>query len=177
MPQNLLVVVGAGVLPDRLMSAACRDLARALDAVLVQEGCGQPPHPLLQTLTEMSSSATEPFTLLQISGDAAVDESGHGSWLDAIAAWRCSVLMLAEPRSDGRFAGIVRASVALAHELNLSLVGLAQMGGIWSPELRRTDGLPWCGCLQGPDDDPAGLVSCLRLRWQATARAAVAGQV
>ena len=174
MPQNLLVVVGAGALPELPMSAACHDLASALDAVLVQEGCGQPPHPLLQTLT--NSCASDQVTLLRLSGDAAVDESGQGSWLDALAAWRCPVLMLAEPRSDGRFAGIVPASVALARELKLSLVGLAQLGGTWSPELRRTDGLPWCGCLQGPDDDPAGLVSCLRLRWQATARAAVAGQ-
>ena len=176
MPQNLLVVVGAGALPELPMSAACHDLASALDAVLVQEGCGQPPHPLLQTLTETGPTESGPFTLLRLSGDAAVDESGQGSWLDALAAWRCPVLMLAEPRSDGRFAGIVPASVALARELNLSLVGLAQLGGTWSPELRRTDGLPWCGCLQGPDDDPAGLVSCLRLRWQATARAAMAGQ-
>ena len=174
MPQNLLVVVGAGALPELPMSAACHDLASALDAVLVQEGCGQPPHPLLQTLT--NSSASDQVTLLRLSGDAAVDESGQGSWLDALAAWRCPVLMLAEPRSDGRFAGIVPASVALARELNISLVGLAQLGGNWLPELRRMDGLPWCGCLQGPDDDPAGLVSCLRLRWQATARAAVAGQ-
>jgi len=176
MPQNLLVVVGAGALPERPMSAACHDLASALEAVLVQEACGQPPHPVLQTLTETASAESERFTLLRLSGDAAVDESGQGSWLDALAAWRCPVLMLAEPRSDGRFAGIVPASVALARELKLSLVGLAQLGGTWSPELRRTDGLPWCGCLQGPDDDPAGLVSCLRLRWQATARAAVAGQ-
>ena len=174
MLQNLLVVVGAGALPELPMSAACHDLASALDAVLVQEACGQPPHPLLQTLT--NSSASDHVTLLRLSGDAAVDESGQGSWLDALAAWRCPVLMLAEPRSDGRFAGIVPASVALARELKLSLVGLAQLGGTWSPELRRTDGLPWCGCLQGTDDDPAGLVSCLRLRWQATARAAVAGQ-
>ena len=174
MLQNLLVVVGAGALPELPMSAACHDLASALDAFLVQEGCGQPPHPLLHTLT--SSSASDHITLLRLSGDAAVDESGQGSWLDALAAWRCPVLMLAEPRPDGRFSGIVPASVALARELNLSLMGLAQLGGTWSPELRRTDGLPWCGCLQGPDDDPAGLVSCLRLRWQATARAAVAGQ-
>ena len=43
MLQNLLVVVGAGALPELPMSAACHDLASALDAVLVQEGCGQPP--------------------------------------------------------------------------------------------------------------------------------------
>ena len=52
MSQNLLVVVGAGALPELPMSAACHDLASALDAVLVQEACGQPPHPLLQTLTK-----------------------------------------------------------------------------------------------------------------------------
>ena len=57
MPQNLLVVVGAGALPELPMSAACHDLASALDAVLVQEGCGQPPHPLLQTLTNSSAES------------------------------------------------------------------------------------------------------------------------
>ena len=75
------------------------------------------PHPLLQTLTETLAEPDQ-VTLLRLGGDAAVDESGQGSWLDALAAWRCPVLMLAEPRSDGRFAGIVPASVALARELN-----------------------------------------------------------
>ena len=173
---NLLVVVGAGALPELPMSAACHDLASALDALLVQEGCGQPPHPLLQKLSETSFSGSERLTVLRLSGDAAVNESGQGWWLEALAAWRCPVLMLAEPRSDGRFAGIVPAFVALSGELNLPLVGLVQLGGTWLPELRRTDGLPWCGCLQGPDDDPAGLVSCLRLRWQEAARLAMLGQ-
>ena len=86
MPQNLLVVVGAGALPERPMSAACHDLASALEAVLVQEACGQPPHSLLQTLTDTASVESERFTLLRLSGDAAVDESGQGSWLDALAA-------------------------------------------------------------------------------------------
>ncbi len=177
MLQNLLVVVGAGALPELPMSAACHDLAIALGADLVQQGCGQPPHAFLQELMDRGSTDSNRLILLRLSGDAAVDESGQGSWLDALAAWRCPVLMLAQPRSDGRFGGIVPASVALARERNLSLLGLAQLGGIWSPELRRTDGLPWCGCLQGPDDDPGGLVSCLSLRWQVVAKGALVGQV
>ena len=95
--------------------------------------------------------------------------------MEALAAWRIPVLMLAQPRPDGRFAGIVPASVAFARELKLPLLGLVQLGGNWDSAARRTDGLPWCGCLQGPDDDPRGLISCLQHRQGVLAREAAAG--
>ena len=95
--------------------------------------------------------------------------------MEALAAWRSPVLMLAQPRPDGRFAGIVPASVAFARELKLPLLGLVQLGGNWDSAARRTDGLPWCGCLQGPDDDPRGLISCLQHRQGVLAREAAAG--
>ena len=100
----------------------------------------------------------------------ADNECGEGSWLEALACWHVPVLMLAEPRKDGRFAGIVPASVALARSLHVELLGLVQLGGSWSRSARRADGLPWCGCLQGPDDDLCGLISCLRSRWAQVAR-------
>jgi len=176
MSQNLLVVIGTGALPELQMSAACRSLANEFGAVLLEEGCGLAPHPLLRELTS-EISASKALTLLRLSGDAGVDESGEGSWLEALAAWRIPVLMLAQPRADGRFAGIVPASVAFARALNLSLLGLVQLGGEWDVPARRTDGLPWCGCLQGPDDDPRGLISCLQHRQEVLARGEAAGSV
>ena len=173
MSQKLLVVIGAGALPELQMSAACRSLAAECGAVLVEEGCGLSPHPLLSELAESSSDSSE-LTLLRLSGDVGVDESGEGSWMEALAAWRVPVLLLAQPRPDGRFGGIVPAFVALARELNLSLLGLVQLGGEWNSPARRHDGLPWCGCLQGVDDDPRGLISCLQHRQGLLARGAAA---
>ena len=176
MSLNLLVVIGAGALPELQMSAACRSLADEFGAVLLEEGCGLSPHPLLHQLTS-DISASKALTLLRLSGDVGVDESGEGSWVEALAAWRIPVLMLAQPRPDGRFGGIVPASVAFARELNLSLLGLVQLGGEWDAPARRSDGLPWCGCLQGPDDDPRGLISCLQHLQGVLARGEAAGLV
>ncbi|WP_186537984.1 hypothetical protein [Synechococcus sp. BIOS-E4-1] len=172
--QNLLVVTGAGPLPELQMSAACSSLAAEFGAVLLEEGCGLAPHPFLRELAANISDSNT-LTVLKLSGDVGVDESGEGSWMEALAAWRAPVLMLAQPRPDGRFSGIVPASVAFARALNLSLLGLVQLGGEWDASARRHDGLPWCGCLQGPDDDPRGLISCLQHRQGVLARGGVAG--
>ena len=174
--QNLLVVIGTGALPEQQMSAACQSLAAESGAVLLQEGSSLPPTPLLSELTSESSTSSA-LTLLKLSGDVGVDESGQGSWMEALAVWRVPVLMLAQPRPDGRFGGIVPATVAFARELNLSLLGLVQLGGEWDAAARRTDGLPWCGCLQGQDDDPRGLISCLRHRRLVLARGAASGSL
>ena len=174
--QNLLVVIGAGALPELQMAAASRSLASEFRAVYLEEGCERSPNPLLSKISaEISDS--DALTLLRLSGDVGVDESGEGSWIEALAAWRVPVLMLAQPRTDGRFGGIVPASVAFARALNLSLLGLVQLGGEWDAPARRTDGLPWCGCLQGPDDDPRGLISCLQHRQGVLARGEAAGSV
>lgn len=171
MLQNLLVVIGAGTLPEPEMSAACQSLANAFGAILLEEDCSLSPDPLLSKLiAEIKDSSR--LTLLKLSGDVGVDESGEGSWMEALAAWRIPVLMLAQPRPDGRFGGIVPASVAFARELKLPLLGLVQLAGEWDSVARRTDGLPWCGCLQGPDDDPRGLISCLQQRQGVLARVA-----
>lgn len=111
--QNLLVVVGAGALPELQMSAACHSLAAECGAVLLEEGSSLAPHELLRELAANASDSTA-LTLLRLSGDVGVDESGEGSWMEALAAWRIPVLMLAQPRPDGRYGGIVPAFVALA---------------------------------------------------------------
>lgn len=170
MANNLLVVIGAGRLGEGAMASACRSLAEALRATLIEEASGVSPHPCLQQIISGSLKESPEPTLLRVSGDVAVDESGEGSWLEALASWHVPVLILAAPRQDGRFAGIVPASVALARSLKVELLGLVQLGGTWNRSSRRTDGLPWCGCLQGPDDDLPGLISCLRSRWVQVAR-------
>ena len=171
MVNNLLVVIGAGRLGEGGMASACRNLAEGLNATLVEEASGASPHPRLQRIISESPKQSPEPRILRVSGDVAVDESGEGSWLEALASWRVPVLMFAEPRKDGRFAGIVPGSVALSRELNVALLGLVQLGGSWSRSARRADGLPWCGCLQGPDEDLSGLISCLQSRWAQVARA------
>lgn len=170
MANNLLVVIGAGRLGEGVMASACRSLADGLGATLINQAAGAAPHSCLQQITRRTPDRATDLTLLRVSGDVAVDECGEGSWLEALACWHLPVLMLAEPRKDGRFAGIVPGSVALARSLHVELLGLVQLGGAWSRSARRADGLPWCGCLQGPDDDPCGLISCLRSRWAQVAR-------
>ena len=170
MANNLLVVIGAGTLGTGAMTAACRSLAEAFGATLMEQTSDAAPHPCLQGITSRSTDGPLEPKLLRVSGDVAVDECGEGSWLEALACWHVPVLMLVEPRDDGRFAGIVPASVALARSLHVELLGLVQLGGTWNRAARRADGLPWCGCLQGADDDLCGLISCLRTRWAQVAR-------
>ena len=119
MVNNLLVVIGAGRLGEGAMASACRSLAVALRATLIEEASGVSPHPRLQEIISRSSKEISEPTLLRVSGDVAVDESGEGSWLEALASWHLPVLVLAAPRQDGRFAGIVPASVALAQSLKV----------------------------------------------------------
>lgn len=104
MPQNLLVVIGAGALPELQMSAACQSLADAFGAVLLEEGCGRSPHPLLSEITSETGDSSR-LILLRLSGDVGVDESGEGSWMEALAGWRIPVLMLAHPRLTDVSAG------------------------------------------------------------------------
>ncbi|MGB1196824.1 MAG: hypothetical protein ACPG3W_09110 [Synechococcus sp.] len=170
MANNLLVVIGAGRLGEGAMAPACRSLADAFGATLIERGSGASPHACLQQITSPSAGGSSQPTLLRVSGDVAVDECGEGSWLEALACWRVPVLLLAEPRKDGRFAGVVPGAVALSRALQVELLGLVQLGGTWSRSARRADGLPWCGCLQGPDEDLSGLISCLRSRWAQVAK-------
>ena len=162
-----LALVGAGPLPELSMREGAHYLADRFSAELVLLPCGSEPHSGLQALASRQRERNHP-TLLRLSGDAAMAQGSSGSWLDALAAWRCPVLLLAQPNAAGLIPGLAPASVALCHSLNIPLVGVAQLGGSWDLAARRMDGLPWCGLLDTRDAGGAvsdALVRSIQQRW------------
>ena len=163
-----MALVGAGPLPELSMREGAQLLAQRLSAELVPLACGSEPHSGLQALASPQRERNRP-TLLRLSGDAAMAQGSSGSWLDALAAWRCPVLLLAQPNAAGLIPGMAPASVALCHSLSIPLVGLAQLGGRWDLSARRMDGLPWCGLLDTTYDGGAAsdaLVRSIQQRWK-----------
>ena len=162
-----LALVGASPLPGLSMREGAHYLADRFSAELVLLPCGSEPHSGLQALASRQRERNHP-TLLCLSGDAAMAQGSSGSWLDALAAWRCPVLLLAQPNAAGLIPGLAPASVALCRSLNIPLVGLAQLGGSWDQAARRMDGLPWCGHLDTTDDDGTAsdeLARLIQQRW------------
>ena len=163
-----LALVGAGPLPELSMREGAHYLADRFSAELVLLPCGSEPHSGLQALASRQRERNHP-TLLRLSGDAAMAQGSSGSWLDALAAWRCPVLLLAQPNAAGLIPGLAPASVALCHSLNIPLVGLAQLGGSWDLVARRMDGLPWCGLLDTTDGGGTAsdeLARLIQQRWK-----------
>ena len=163
-----LALVGAGPLPESLMREGSQQLADHCSAELVVLACGSEPQSSLQAVASRQRERTRP-TLLCLSGDAAMAQGSSGSWLDALAAWRCPVLLLAQPNAAGLIPGMAPASVALCHSLDIPLIGLAQLGGSWDQAARRMDGLPWCGLLDSPADGgdaSDALVCSIQQRWK-----------
>ncbi len=163
-----LALVGAGPLPESSMREGSQQLADHCSAELVVLACGSEPQSSLQAVASRQRERTRP-TLLCLSGDAAMAQGSSGSWLDALAAWRCPVLLLAQPNAAGLIPGMAPASVALCHSLDIPLIGLAQLGGSWDQAARRMDGLPWCGLLDSPADGgdaSDALVCSIQQRWK-----------
>ena len=163
-----LALVGTGPLPELSMREGAQQLVDRFSAELVPLACASEPHSGLEALASRPSDRNHP-KLLCLSGDAAMAQGSSGSWLDALAAWRCPVLLLAQPNAAGLIPGMAPASVALCHSLSIPLVGLAQLGGRWDLSARRMDGLPWCGLLDTTDDGGAAsdaLVRSIQQRWK-----------
>ena len=163
-----LALVGAGPLPELSMREGAQQLADRFSAELVPLPCDSEPHSGLQALGSRLREGNH-TTLLHLSGDAAMAQGSSGSWLDALAAWRCPVLLLAQPNAAGLIPGMAPASVALCHSLDIPLIGLAQLGGSWDQAARRMDGLPWCGLLDSPADGgdaSDALVCSIQQRWK-----------
>ena len=163
-----LALVGAGPLPESSMREGSQQLADHCSAELVVLACGSEPQSSLQAVASRQRERTRP-TLLCLSGDAAMAQGSSGSWLDALGAWRCPVLLLVEPNAAGLIPGIAPAFVALCHALNIPLVGLAQLGGSWDLVARRMDGLPWCGLLDTTDGGGTAsdeLARLIQQRWK-----------
>ena len=147
------LLVGAGPLPELKMRQACEALARACQCPLTTVASGASPAAVLQN----NPTATG---LVRLSGDAARSTpQGDASWLQALADWRQTVLLLTTADSDGVIPGTAAAYAALCRELHVPMLGLVQLQGPWNGAARRRDGLSWVGWI--PDQDHPDQAECL----------------
>lgn len=116
-------------------------------------------------ITLAALAQERPGWLLPLPLDPGADLAVPGCWADALAAWRQPVLLLLP--ASAAIAGLPRAYRALLELAGVPLLGLVQLGEPWCPQQRRSDGLPWLGCLgEEAGEDPA-LPLLIRRRWAA----------
>jgi hypothetical protein len=165
-----LVLAGVGPpqeLADR-QGAAARRLAaltawplRPLDPALS-------PRQALAGLGQGRSTAQAPAWLAPLSVDPGLALGGERNWAEALGAWRQPTLLIFD--ASQLASGWPAAATALLREAGVPLVGLIQWGGVWQPERRRLDGLPWLGDLAVPEDGAwdgeLALLAALARRWR-----------
>ena len=132
-------LVGAGCIPDDQMQSVSKVLAKAWGGKLIEHSCLEDPIKVLDSLPADQG-------LVQLLGDAAMQNAYRGSWLEALGAWRQPMILLAFPTNAG-VPGVAPAYTALCHALCVPLLGIIQVGGDWDSLHRKSDGLPWCGWL------------------------------
>ena len=153
MSKSFPLLVGAGPLPELKMRQACEALAQACQCPLTTVASGAPPAAVLQ-----NNPAIKGF--VRLSGDAAQPTpQGDVSWLQALADWRQTVLLLTTADSDGTIPGTAPAYAALCRELHVPLLGLVQLQGPWNGPARRRDGLSWLGWI--PDQNHPDQAECI----------------
>ena len=141
MLERSLVLLGAGPLPELSMRCGAETLSDTLGLPLTTVAEGQSPDPSLVNL--MAS----PPSLIRLAGDPGSLHHEGNSWMDALAAWKCPVILLGSPRPDGVMPGTIPAFTSLCETRGMVLLGLIQLGGPWLPEVRKRDGLPCLGWL------------------------------
>jgi hypothetical protein len=140
-----VVVVGAGLAtelrqPDSASALASLRLARdlTLHHLVIQRP--EAPHDQLQRLQTRPEGWLASLPL-----DPGHPLEAGGTWAEALGAWRQPTLLVIDWRQLP--SGAAAAGVALLRQWRVPLLGLVQWGGLWSPEQRRKDGLPWLGGL------------------------------
>jgi len=150
---GFLLLVRAGPPPELKMRQACEALARSCQCPLTTVASGASPADVLQA----NPAATG---LVRLSGDAARSTpEGDASWLQALADWRQTVLLLTTADREGAIPGTAAAYAALCRELHVPLLGLVQLHGPWNGTARRRDGLNWLGWI--PDERHPDQAECL----------------
>lgn len=163
---------GAGLVllaPGGLVDAAVAARLAALLGLRLHAATDDDPTPLLAALADQP-----PGWLLPLPVDPGQDLDGGGCWAEALGAWRQPALLLIPRQAPS---GAPRAYGALLQGSGVPLVGLIQLGGSWSAEHRRRDGLPWLGWLPSTDgaqpgtggdpvdDATVALLAACRRRW------------
>ena len=165
-----LVLLAPGGLTDPTVAARLA----ALLGLRLHPATDGDPTPLLAALADQP-----PGWLLPLSSDPGQDLiqecGGAGCWAEALGAWRQPALLLIPRQAPS---GAPRAYSALLQAAGVPLVGLIQLGGSWSAEHRRRDGLAWLGCLptagqaqsdtggEPIDDASVALLAACRRRWR-----------
>ncbi len=134
-------LVGAGNLPDNEIRSASNAISKAWGGDLSEASCLDDPRHVFQSLSKAKG-------LVRLLGDAAMQNSFGGSWIEALGAWRQPTILIVTPTSSGDLPGSAYAYTALCKSLCVPLIGIIQAGGNWKPTQRRLDGLPWCGWLK-----------------------------
>lgn len=173
-----LVLVSPGGLSGTASLDPCSRLAGLLGLRLLEAPLAPPIGPRDDPAAALAALAERPGGwLLPLPLDPGEDLDGPGCWAEALAAWRQPTVLLL--RAEWPPAGAARAYGALLQAAGVPLLGLVQLGGLWRPDQRRSDGLPWLGWLppgsawDGAEADAAGAVlreASLR-RWRALSAA------
>ncbi len=143
MNRKIPFLVGAGHLSENQMRTASRALSECWGGDLITFLTAESPSKCLQNISIRNG-------LVSLIGDAAIPKSHGDSWFEELGAWRQPTILLAFPLASEEIPGSVPAYAALCSTLSVPLLGVVQIGGSWSPTLRRRDGLPWCGWMPDP---------------------------
>ena len=138
-------LVGAGQLPDSGMSSFSNALSKVWGGSLLKYSARDDPTKILGCLLKKKG-------LVQLLGDPAKTQISGMNWLEALGAWRQPSVLVVYASSDG-ISGNALAYTALCRELSVPLLGLVQYGGEWEAEIRKLDGLPWCGWIPEEKSD------------------------
>ncbi len=131
-------MVGTGQLSESQMHSGASALAKAWEGNCFSYSCNESPYQILNSLPKDNG-------LVYLNGDAAMHNPLWGSWIEALGAWKQPTILISSPLNSGEVPGTSAAYVALCNSLSVPLLGIVQLGGIWEPDKRRSDGLPWCG--------------------------------
>lgn len=126
-------------------------------------GLADPEASLAMLAAAAAAEPPPPPALRPLPLDPGLPLAAGGHWAERLGAWRQpALLLLSGAQLD---TGLPAALVALLRQGQVPLLGLVQADGLWQPEARRRDGLPWLGALAVAGGDPEALRPALALRW------------
>ena len=131
-------LVGVGQQADDQLRVGAAALSATWGGALLELSCEKKPQEMLSGLKEQKEG------LIYLSGDPAMTQPG-GCWLEALASWHMPTVLMVIPFDSGLIPGSATAYVALCKLLSVPLLGVLQVGGLWNPNERRADFLPWRG--------------------------------
>ena len=117
------------------------------------------PHRALAALADRGPA------LVPLPLDPGLPQDDGSHWAEALGAWRQPTLVVCD--GPQLASGLPAAITALLRQWAVPCAGLIQCGGLWLPQRRRRDGLPWLGALAAEGaEDAAALRASLRRRLQ-----------